>query len=616
MPGNLVEVPKGEPLDLGWLLRVVQPAGSRPAPRTVGPSASDAQRPILPPASREVIEEALATFRLRGPAISGQGGNSHTYAVLAEIANDLAMTWAEAREPALEWDASNVPPWGEEALAELFRNAQKYATKPYGCRRTLDTPTVARAMLVDWQAGPDPKDPAELARRLRALQWSDPGERERFEIDAMNATGLSKTGLSLPKATIRRPSVEIVGAEPWLDRAESGAPIPNINNVVDALERDHRPIWFDPFLQQIQIDDATGKRRNWTDADDLRLTHAFQQRGLTRVAVKTVNEAVQTYAHRHQRNTLVEWLKGLEWDRKERLEGFLARAFGALDSPYTRAASGNFWRALVARLLHPGCKVDNMIVLEGGQGLGKSRALREIAGDDYFAETFESPAAKDFYQGLHGKSLVEVAEMDAFGRADVAAIKRAMSTQVDHYRPSYGRTAQAFPRQGIFAGTTNRDDWARDDTGGRRFWPVRCTAIDLNYIGANRDQLYAEAVAAVQAGATWWEMPAAATAAEQEARRQDHPWEAVLAAHLADVSETEITELLRHPLGIDPGRMDKGAQMQAAAVLRRLGFAKVDGRRNGHKAKVWRRLPGGNAGGNAQPAEVPTAVPTFPPSHP
>jgi predicted P-loop ATPase len=291
---------------------------------------------------------------------------------------------------------------------------------------------------------------------------------------------------------------------------------------------------------------------------------------------------------RRRRDSVVEWLTSLKWDGTSRIADSFVTAFGAEDSEYTRAASANFWKSLAARPTRPGSKADNLVVLEGPQGALKSTALKTIAGP-YFGEASEKITSKDFADGLQGLLICEIGEMHEFSRAEVAAIKRTISCEVDRYRPPYGRTTQAFPRRGIFAGTTNRDDWQRDETDGRRFWPIKVGTIDLEYIKANRDQLFAEAVARVNAGETWWEMPLEATRAAQEARMESDVWQETLEPLLDGVKTTTAKTVLEMLNLVKAEQQDKASQMRVAKILRRLGFAKDEGWADGGRRNSWKR---------------------------
>lgn len=387
--------------------------------------------------------------------------------------------------------------------------------------------------------------------------------------------------------------------------SSSGQPVPNMDNAVRVIDahRDLRgTIYYDEFTRRVMTtqDDCA---REWTDADTLRLTLFLQRNiGIGKVTPAVVDAAVAVVAHGNRRNTAQESLRLLRWNKTERLHLLMPAGFGAISTDYTKAVGRCFMVGMVARILQPGCKVDTMPVLEGPQGIKKSTGLRALAGDELFAEAAESVTSKDFSVSLQGKALIEIAEMDAFGRAEVTAVKRVLTCQSDRYRAPYGRRAEDHPRTCVFAGTTNRSDWNRDDTGARRFWPIACTAVDLDWIRRNREQLLAEAVARFDRGESWWDVPADDAKREQDARRAHDEWEVPIRRYLEGVRETQVAAVLEHGLGMPPERWGKSEQMRAANVLRDLGFDRKDAWRDGEKAKVWLRVkPVGGDGGNASP---------------
>jgi Virulence-associated protein E len=367
-----------------------------------------------------------------------------------------------------------------------------------------------------------------------------------------------------------------------------GKPVPSLANVVRVLETEGSDLHYEEFSRQL-----VHGGKIWSEAESFALAdHMQADLGFTTIPLHIVQHGIRAYAYKHRRNAMQIFLNGLKWDGLPRTEGFFHAALGAENTEYTRVISSNFWRCLVARPLSPGCKVDNMVVLEGPQGLYKSSACRAIAGGgEYFAEISQPPTSKDFYMAMDGKLLVEIGEMHAFNRAEVSAIKTALSRDVDSYRRPYGLDSGNYPRQSIFIGTTNQDDWARDPTGQRRFWPIRCTKIDLSYIREYRNQLLAEAVAQHRNQVPWWHVPPAA-AEEQEARFQVDPWEEILTPYLETLPAGAIVrsgELLVHVLHITVDKLTVPLYMRVTTILKRLGWYRPTGRAG--RDRQWLRSP-------------------------
>ncbi len=375
-----------------------------------------------------------------------------------------------------------------------------------------------------------------------------------------------------------------------------GYPLGNLSNAVLVLQKDPYwalgALWYDAFLDRVLMRDECGVTREWRDTDDARFTvYAQQKIGMSTIAESIAASAVRYVARQRTRHAVCDSV-GLEtWDATERIQHALEDYWGVVcdssqPSDYVRAVSANFLLGMAARVLHPGCQLDTMVIFEGPQGIGKSRALR-VLGGDYYMLAAESVASKDFFQALPGKWLVEVGEMESFSRAERERVKLVISTPIDRYRPSHARHARDFPRQCVFAGTTNRDDYGADDTGLRRFLPVRCGEIDIDGLVVARPQLLAEAFARVRAGAAWWHTPDVPTRLVQRDRQSEDIWTSLVLAHLINKTEVQIHDILREACKVREADMSHAHKLRIGSILRLAGWSKTVKRQDGILAKTW-----------------------------
>ncbi|KVD91331.1 hypothetical protein WS63_11450 [Burkholderia stagnalis] len=277
----------------------------------------------------------------------------------------------------------------------------------------------------------------------------------------------------------------------------------------------------------------------WTDADTTNLRAYFERRYMLTAAKEHAADAVHTHAERNRFHPLREWLDALEWDGVKRLDAWLATYCGADDTPYVREVGRRFLISAVARVLRPGCKADHMLVLEGPQGIGKSRTVRVLAGDEFYSDAVpDMDDARQTGETVAGVWLLENSEIVGLRKHEADAVKAFLSRSEDAFRPAYGREQVYQPRQFVMVGTCNRDGegtYLRDETGGRRFWPVSVRACDITALTADRAQLWAEAVAAFRDGEVWWiedDAMRAQAAQEVSARTVQNPWIAHVAAYL------------------------------------------------------------------------------------
>jgi predicted P-loop ATPase len=164
-------------------------------------------------------------------------------------------------------------------------------------------------------------------------------------------------------------------------------------------------------------------------------------------------------------------------------------------------------------------------------------------------------------------------------RAEATLLKSFITRDTERYRPSYGRFEVIEPRQCVFIGTTNRDTYLRDESGGRRFWPVKTGTIDVGALALDRDQLFAEAVASFRARMPWWPDRAFEQQymiTEQASRYEGDAWEDPIRDYLKNKDKVTIGQVARDALSIETPHIGTADQRRIAAALELLG---------------WRRLP-------------------------
>lgn len=213
-----------------------------------------------------------------------------------------------------------------------------------------------------------------------------------------------------------------------------------------------------------------------------------------RVSTEFCNDTIAWIASKRTAHPVRHFLAGLEWDGTPRLDRWLHTYCGAEDNEYHRLVGSKWMIATVRRVEKPGCKFDNMLVLEGAQNAGKSTVFSTLAGREWFSDGISAGApAKETIELTGGKWIVECAELAGLSKRDVNEVKQTLSKQTDKARLSYGRFAVEIPRQFSFCGTTNSLKYLMDVTGGRRFWGAATGRIDLKALERDRTQLWAEA---------------------------------------------------------------------------------------------------------------------------
>lgn len=319
----------------------------------------------------------------------------------------------------------------------------------------------------------------------------------------------------------------------------------------------------------------------------------LQHKGLCRLSFDVAHQAIEHRSRECAFHPVREYLDDCadHWDGVDRLTQFAAMYLGAEDSDYARRVIPMFLISMVARIYEPGCKVDHMLVLEGRQGAMKSSVCR-VLGGKYFSDALPDieKAGKDISIHLRGKWLIEVSEMHAMNRAETAQLKAFITRPIEQFRPPHGRLEVIEPRQCVFIGTTNKDAYLRDDTGGRRFWPIVCGTIDPTGLARDRDQIFGEAVHRFRAGQHWWpdrDFEQTHILPQQENRYEADAWEDAIAAYVKNLSRVTVGDVAQGALQIETKRLGRAEQNRIMAAISRLGFQR--GRRT-NTGRFWERV--------------------------
>jgi predicted P-loop ATPase len=381
----------------------------------------------------------------------------------------------------------------------------------------------------------------------------------------------------------------------WLRECQRGAeingkpgkPIANLFNAVLALGNDpafEGLLGYDQMMRTAMLmrpidGPAPGfVPRPLTDVDVNRVQKMLQKLALERLPRDIAHQAVDTVADDNRYHPVRDFLSGLSWDGVPRVDSWLTVYLGVKSSEYTAKVGAMFLISMVARIFRPGCKVDYMLVLEGAQGALKSTACRVLAGI-YFSDNMPTlDRGKEVSQHLRDKWLIELGEMYVYSRADAMELKAFLTRTDERYRPSYGRREVTEPRQVAFIGTTNKTVYLKDETGGRRFWPVVTGTIDIQALTLDREQIFAESVNLFRNGVPWWPDPTfekEVIMPQQSARFDADAWEEKISEFLKTANRPTINEIAQHALFIDTSKIGTQEQRRIANVMEQLGWERL-----------------------------------------
>ena len=472
------------------------------------------------------------TYLLKAPvAIENQNGDDTTYKT-ACMGKDFGLSAAATFKVLWEtWNLKCLPPWDYEDLAIKVGNAYKY------------TKTEQKFFTNELTGGLDVE---------KKFIWDINKKTNTFKNKLINIVNILSGYDNMLNDLFRYNSfshrVEYQRIPPWKSEKNNI----NLNNEI-------------------------------TDYDFIELRHYLTSKfqGFE-PPTNLVLDAVKYVAKRSEYHPVKNYLNALVWDGVKRLETWLIDYAGVEDNKYTREVSKKIIVAAIARIYNPGCKFDNIIVLEGEQGTRKS-TLCSILGGKWFADLTLDLKSKDIVELLSSKWIVEVSEMEVTKKSDAQSLKAFLSRSVDRVRLPYARLSEDFPRSSIFIGTINPtgSGYLKDATGNRRFWVVKTEGlINTEKIKLIRDNLFAEAIQEYKNGCELYltdPETIAIAEIEVEKRRINDPFFDKISNYIntEKIKETSISEVALGALSILGWKdITPLIQDRIATCLLRLNFKK------------------------------------------
>jgi chloramphenicol 3-O-phosphotransferase len=398
-----------------------------------------------------------------------------------------------------------------------------------------------------------------------------------------------------------------VADEPWpvFARDKAGRIESTATNAQLALRRPDITgfrLGYDEFMgRRVIAQHGDTQWRPFKDSDYFEIRVQLERVGFLKPGQDLVREAVRCVSEHESFDSAALWGNGLQWDGVPRVERFFERYMGVVDTGYHRAVGLYLWTALAGRCMDPGCKVDMVPVLIGAQGSGKTSMVEALAPtDEAFIEVNLDQRNEDqMARALRGKLVGELAELRGLAGREAEDIKAWISRRHEEIRALYAEFHTKYARRLVMIGTGNNPEFLSDETGERRWLPLRVGATDLEALRADRDQLWAEGVSLWREGGVQWR-EAQALAVEHHADfKVRDPWEEAVEHWLAEEDLVGLTngeqifsarDVLVYALKIADSAIKKSDEMRVAKVLRMLGFQRDVRWEGGKSRKVWERV--------------------------
>ena len=390
---------------------------------------------------------------------------------------------------------------------------------------------------------------------------------------------------------------------PSMVRDKNGRIEPVVDNVVKGLNcpaMARMTIGHDEFRDEIMLSTDGGKNwRPFKDTDYVTLRINLERTGFKPIGRDIIRDTVARVAEDNRFDSAILWINSLPaWDGVPRIDTFHSTYLGAEDCPFTRAVSAYLWTALAGRCLSPGCQVDMVPIWIGAQGIKKSSAAMAMApAQDFACEINFAEKETDTSRRMRGRLIGEIGELRGLNSRDIEHIKSFVTRRYEDWTPKFKEFNTVFPRRIVFIGTTNQMEFLADETGNRRWLPIKVTRADVAGITRDRDQLWAEARDRFQASGVEWSEAEKLGRESHEDHMISDPWEDTIRSWLdqdgidgiknADRAFLRSSQVLKYALNFDDKHVSRKEELRLGKVFRALGYEKGVTRENGKLIKAW-----------------------------
>lgn len=450
--------------------------------------------------------------------------------------------------------------------------------------------------------------------------WENPRARkplgEAAEVFEATASGVTPL-LALPAgAVLERPAnvPDPASTELSFMAAAQGQITASLARVTTALVSPESKLRlrYDTFKEADYISVGGEPWHEITDVDLIDLRFRFEQRGFKPISAECMSDAVRLACASNKVDSAKLWMDAQVWDGVERIDTVFPRFYGTADTPYTRACGAYLFTALAGRTLRPGCQADMVVILVGVQGASKTTSVEVLAPDPAnFGEVDLSKKDADVVRAIHGKQVMELAELQGLSGRAMEATKAWVRRREEKWTPKFSNKEATYLRRAVVIGTTNENEFLDDPTGERRWLPITVGLVNSAGLREIRDQLWAEGAARFRKNGIEWQQAEALAKAEHGKHKVHDDWIEPIKTWLDSVPTpvpghpltTEkrgskpltLADVLMGALRMTADRIDPKSSKRAAKIMRSLNYGPKTIWLEGEDVRRW--VPSGYPSG-------------------